>query len=328
MYNQYQGGKYKNPLEQAKEDYEKFKKDKEWFDFKANEKVAELLKQRDDLNNQLQLINMYGEKYGYSIYDTKKYSEELKNITTELKKSKPLLELYKKNGLKINNVKDFEQLVNKPQLKTIEYNYPYSEPNIDEYEEEEEEITQPIQSNIIIEEQKKEEQKKEEPKTFIEKMKDNIKNLDNEIEKKFVNFSNILLSIKEEIYNQNSNYLRKEKLGKNYSVVLNEFSEKDKSYQELVKNNIINLLNQFNNMVDSIERNKKVKIFDIENLKKYDVNTLIREIYKKISNTISSLKTGTKDINNIRLTGNGFIGQGYATVHKTQPIYSYYSYYF
>lgn len=314
MYNQYQGGKYKNPLEQAKEDYAKFKKDKEWFDFKANEKVAELIKQRDELNDQLRLINIYGQKYGYNINNTEQYKNQIKKITTELKKSKPLLELYKKNGVKVDNVKDFEQLINKQQLKTIEYKYPYpySEPTITE-EEEEEDIIEPMQpvSNIIIEEKK-------EPKglTEYEKYrKEIIESIGKSQGEKDPIIAKIINKIIDRTYFDNSDYLKKVKMPKGETIqYLPNITEKEKL---IIEQNTKNLINELNNLFRRRSDNN-LMIFN------YDENIGPIENLRAFRNRLNT------DIKNIKNFGfnTDIKGFGYVLDPITYPIYSYYSYYF
>jgi len=355
MYNQYQGGKYKNPLEQAKEDYEKIKKDKEWFDFKANEKVAELLKQRQELDDKLKLINSYGNKYGYSILDTANYATQIKEIERQLKRNKPLLELYKKNGVNIQNATDFKQVakIDLPKLQYKHNDYDDDEYEVIEYDEPSQlQITYPQPDIIYQQPEINQPQITYEPEPLnienyiindvlpgevaIKPEEEEIKELNPELKKK----KKIKKPKKEELtipylseYKKFvSNQIKKGQIIEYITGIINYTKNILKSYMESnigQKEDILKaIIKEFNSVVIGAQGKILLKYYDDSDITA-NKNNVLYELDKMLKTLDNNAKSSRNMVSfKLIVPPISMSGKGYATAHKTNPIYSYYSYYF
>lgn len=96
-----EGGKYRNPIDKARRDYEYKQKDKKWATLEAGEQISKIIKERDRLNDVLFEVSKYVNK-GHEYIDT--YDNSLNHFARQ----KPMIEAAKKANVPLSVIKDIE----------------------------------------------------------------------------------------------------------------------------------------------------------------------------------------------------------------------------
>ncbi len=95
------GGKYRNPIDKARRDYEYAEKDKKWAALEAGEQIAKIIKERNKLNSIIIEVLPY---FNQGLEYIELYDESLQNFAQK----KPMIEAAKKAKIPLTTIKAIE----------------------------------------------------------------------------------------------------------------------------------------------------------------------------------------------------------------------------
>lgn len=95
------GGKYRNPIDKARRDYEYAEKDKKWAALEAGEQIAKIIKERNKLNSIIQEVSPY---FNQGLEYIELYDESLQNFAQK----KPMIEAAKKAKIPLTTINAIE----------------------------------------------------------------------------------------------------------------------------------------------------------------------------------------------------------------------------